>query len=109
MNIEEYMNVALPAKLAKIRMYTLGRSDKLKIVVQDRGGWIIDYNSDPASVTKTDIWGDAQVEFTEEQFERFINDPYSGLKMHLNKEIVVKGITYNLMDLPRLFDMIRLL
>lgn len=107
MDVVHYMESILPLKLAKIPLYTLGRSDKLKILVYGHGGWIIDYNTSPASVLRTDEWGDAQVEFNESQFEEFINNPYSGLKMYEMKLIVVKGITFNLMDLPRLFEMVR--
>lgn len=107
MSIVNYMEVLLPAKLSKIPDYTRGRSDRLKIVIHDHGGWIIDYTVNPAAVLRTEEWGDAQVEFTESQFWDFISDPYSGLKMYELKQVIVKGMTFNLMDLPRLFSMIR--
>ena len=68
---------------------------------------MIDYNTIPASVNETDTWGDAQVELKDVQFIEFVNNPYSILKMYELKQVVVKGITYNLMDLPRLFELIR--
>lgn len=90
---EQFFDVELPSILADHADFTKGTNYRLKVVIRNVGGWLIDFHKVPVTVTKTEEWGDAQLEIDDADFEALIQDPNKYPSFYFGGKVRLKGET----------------
>jgi len=98
---ESFFNTDFPLILSENPEFTQGTNYKLKIVIHNVGGWMIDFHSVPATVYSTDAWGDAQLEISDEDFESLVKDPNKAPSFYFSGKARLKGKTVLFADFHR--------
>lgn len=98
---ESFLTQTFPLVLADNPEFTKGTNYKLKIVINEVGGWMVDFNTVPAAVYQTTEWGDAQLEISDGDFEALVQDPNKAPSYYFSGKARLKGKTILFADFHR--------